>query len=115
MNIKGRRNLTFKLLPPIEDDPYELLRDSSIYLCDRRPTAHPSFPGKAMNKKLLEELRRSSEAIQVSSSSTTFYCSIGGNSVEALHDSTVEACIMSEFLMETLIGSMPLDPTDILF
>jgi len=95
MNIKGRRNLTFKLLSPIEDDPYELLRDSSIYLCDRRPTAHPSFPGKAMNKKLLEELRRSSEAIQVSSSSTTIYCSIRATAIEALHDPTTEACIMS--------------------
>ena len=68
-----------------------------------------------MTEEWLKEVRRSSKAIQVSSSSTTFYCSIGGNSVEALYDSTTKACIMSEFLMETFIGSMPLDPTDILF
>ena len=68
-----------------------------------------------MNVEWSKEVRRSSKAIQVSSSSTTFYCSIGGNSIEALHDSTAEACIMSEFLMDTFIGSKPLDPTDILF
>ena len=68
-----------------------------------------------MNVEWSKEVRRSSKAIQVSSSSTTFNCSIGGNSVEALHDSTAEACIMSEFLMETFIGSMPLDLIDILF
>ena len=70
---------------------------------------------KSMNEEWSKEVRRSSKAIQLSSSSTTFYCSIGGDSVEALHDSTAKACIMSEFLMDTFIGSKPLDPTDILF
>ena len=98
-----------------EDDPYEDLRNTSNYLRYRRPTA-PLYPSsKSMTEEWLKEVRCSSKAIQVSSSSTTFYCSIGGNSVEGLHDSTAEACIMSEFLMETFIGSMPLDLTDILF
>jgi len=70
---------------------------------------------KSMNEEWSKEVRRSSKAIQLSSSSTTFYCSIGGDSIEALHDSTAKACIMSEFLMDTFIGSKPLDPTDILF
>jgi hypothetical protein len=97
-----------------EDDPYEDLRNTSNYLHYRRPTV-PLYPSsKSMTEEWLKEVRCSSKAIQVSSSSTTFYCSIGGNSVEALHDSTAEACIMSEFLMDTFIGSMPLDPTDIL-
>jgi len=98
-----------------EDDPYEDLRNTLNYFCYRRPTA-PLYPSrKSMNEEWLKEVRRSSKAIQLRSSSTTFYCSIGGNSIEALHDSTVEACIMSEFLMDTFIGSMPLEPTDILF
>ena len=98
-----------------EDDPYEGLRNTSNYLHYRRPTT-PLYPSsKSMNEEWSKEVRRSSKAIQVSSSSTTFYCSIGGNSIEVLHDSTAKACIMFEFLMETFIGSKPLDPTDILF
>jgi len=45
----------------------------------------------------------------------TICCSIRGTAVEALHDHTAEACIMSEFLMNTFLGSMPLVPTDKLF
>jgi hypothetical protein len=62
-----------------------------------------------------EEVRRSSKAIRISSPSTIIYCSIRGTTVEALHDPTAEACIMSEFLMDTFIGSMPLVPTNRLF
>ena len=98
-----------------EDDPFEDLRNTSNYRHYRRPT-EPLYPSsKSMNKEWSKEMRRSSKAIQLSSSSTTLYWSIGGNSVEALHDSTAEACIMSEFLMDLFIGSMPLDQTDILF
>jgi hypothetical protein len=63
----------------------------------------------------LEEVRRSSKAIQISSPSTTICCSIRGTALEALHDMTTEACIMSEFLTDTFIGSMPLIPTNRLF
>ena len=103
-----------KFSSQFKDDPYEDLRNTSNFLRYRRPTA-PLYPStNSMNEEWSKEVRRSSKAIQLSSSSTTFYCSIGGNSIEALHDSTAEACIMSEFLMDTFIGSMPPDPTDIL-
>ena len=45
----------------------------------------------------------------------TICCSIRGTAVEALHDHTAEACIMSEFLMDTFLGSMSLVPIDKLF
>jgi hypothetical protein len=45
----------------------------------------------------------------------TICCSIGGTTVEALHDPAAEACIISEFLTNTFIGSMPLIPTNKLF
>jgi hypothetical protein len=45
----------------------------------------------------------------------TIYCSVGGTALEALHDPAAEACIMSEFLRNTFIGSMPLIPTNRLF
>nr|TKW27922.1 hypothetical protein SEVIR_3G289400v2 [Setaria viridis] len=35
-----------------------------------------------------------------------------GTAIEALHDPTAEACIMSEFLKGTFLGNMPLVPTD---
>ncbi|KAK8447519.1 hypothetical protein SEVIR_8G087000v4 [Setaria viridis] len=35
-----------------------------------------------------------------------------GNAVEALHDPTAEACIMSEYLMDTLVGNKPLTLID---
>src|SRR6185503_20820710 len=68
-----------------------------------------------MNEEWLEGMKCSSEAFRISSPSTTISCSIRGTAIEALHDHTAEACIMSEFLAETFIGSMPLDPTDRLF
>jgi hypothetical protein len=68
-----------------------------------------------MKEKRLEEVRCSSEAIRISSPFTTIFCSIGGTAIEALHDPTAEACVMFKFLMDTLIGSMPLVPTDRLF
>jgi hypothetical protein len=45
----------------------------------------------------------------------TIPCSIKGTIVEALHDPSVEASIMYEFLAETLLGDMPLSPTDRFF
>jgi hypothetical protein len=38
-----------------------------------------------------------------------------GTFVEALHNPTVKTNIMSEFLVETLLGNMPLVPTNKLF
>ena len=80
-----------KFSSQFEDDPYEDLRNTSNFLHYRRPTA-PLYPSsKSMNEEWSKEVRRSSKAIQLSSSSTTLYCSIGGNSVEALQDSTAES------------------------
>ena len=60
-----------------EDDPFEDLRNTSNYLRYRRPTERLYPTSKSMNEEWLKEVRRSSKAIQLSSSSTTFYCSIG--------------------------------------
>ena len=61
------------------------------------------------------EVKRSSEAIQIISPSTTMSCSLQGNSIDALHNPTVETNIMSQFLAETLLGNWPLVSTDRLF
>jgi hypothetical protein len=105
---------------PFEDEPYENLRNTLNYLYEMRPTAPPSSPSKsflkkAMKEERLEEVRCSSEVIRASSPSMTICYSIRGTAVEDLHDPTAEACIMSEFLTDTFIGSMCLVPTDRLF
>ena len=67
-----------KFSSQFEDDPYEDLRNTLNFLPYRRPMA-PLYPSrKSMNEEWSKEVRRSSNAIQLSSSSTTFYCSIGG-------------------------------------
>jgi hypothetical protein len=60
----------------------------------------------------LKEARRTSEAIRISSTSTTIPCSMRGNTVEALHDPTVEACIISKYLVDTLVANKPLTLID---
>ena len=35
-----------------------------------------------------------------------------GNAIEALHDPTIEVCIILECLVDTLVGNKPLTPTD---
>jgi hypothetical protein len=35
-----------------------------------------------------------------------------GNAVEALHDPTAEACILSEYLINTLVGNKPMTQTN---
>jgi hypothetical protein len=61
------------------------------------------------------EAKCSSEAIQILSPSMTMSCSLKGTSIEALHNLTVGTNIMSQFLAETLLGNMLLDPTNKLF
>jgi hypothetical protein len=105
---------------PFEEDLYENLINTSNYLCERRPTAPPSslnkaFLKKAMKEEWSEEMRRSSKSIRISLPSTAICCSIGGTAIEALHDPTIKACIMSEFHTNTFIESMPLVPTNRLF
>ncbi|KAK8459748.1 hypothetical protein SEVIR_2G205001v4 [Setaria viridis] len=65
-----------------------------------------------MKEEWSEEVRHSSEAIQISLSSTTICCSMRGTTVKALHDPSTEACTMSEFLTDTFVGNMLLVPTD---
>ena len=60
-----------------EDDPYEDIRNPLNYLRYRRPTA-PLYPSsKSINEEWSKEVKCSSKSIRVSSSSTTFYFSIG--------------------------------------
>jgi hypothetical protein len=54
------------------------------------------------------EVKCFSKAIWILSPSTTMPCSLRGTVVEALHNPTVEANIMFEFLAETLLGKIPL-------
>ena len=57
------------------------------------------------------EVKCSSGVIRIRYPSTTIPCSIKGTILEALHDPTVMAIVMSEFLDNTLFGDMPLAPT----
>jgi hypothetical protein len=59
-----------------------------------------------------QELKPTSEAIRVSSTSTTIHCSMRENTIDSVHDPTVGACIIPECLLDTLVGDMPLTPTD---
>jgi hypothetical protein len=61
------------------------------------------------------EVKHFSKAIWILSPSTTMPCLLRGTVVEALHNPTVEANIMSEFLAETLLGKNPLVSTNKLF
>ena len=67
------------------------------------------------SKEWLTEVKRSFEAIQILSPSTAMPCSLRGTNIEALYSPMVETNIMSEFLVETLLGKMPLDSTNKLF
>jgi hypothetical protein len=61
------------------------------------------------------EVKRSSNAIQIPSPSTTIPCLLRGTNIEALHNPTIGTSIMSEFLAKNLLGNMPLVPTNKLF
>jgi hypothetical protein len=74
-----------------------------------------ALPRKAPPIEWLMEVKRSSEAIQIHSPSATIPCSIKEIAIEALHDPSIKASIMFEFLAETLLGDMPLATTDKLF
>jgi hypothetical protein len=67
------------------------------------------------SKEGLMKIKRSSKAIQILSPSMTIPCSLRGTVVETLHNPTVEANIMSEFLAKTLLGKMSLVSTNRLF
>jgi hypothetical protein len=52
-----------------------------------------------------KEVKHISEVIQISTISTTIPCTMRWNAVEALHDPAAEACIISEYLMNTPMGN----------
>jgi hypothetical protein len=74
-----------------------------------------AFLTVTMEKEWLREVRRSSKLIQISSPSNTMPSSIGGTAIDTLHNPTVEANIMSEYLAESLLGDVSLEPADMLF
>ena len=61
------------------------------------------------------EVKRFAESIWILSPSMTMPCLLRGTVVEALHNPIVGTSIMSEFLTKTLLGNMPLVPTNKLF
>ena len=61
------------------------------------------------------EVKRSSEAIQIVSPSTTIPCSLRRTNIESLHNHIVRTSIMSEFLAKNLLGNMLLVLTKKLF
>ena len=67
------------------------------------------------SKEWLMEVKRSSEAIQIVSPSTTIPCSLRGTNIESLHNHIVRTSIMSEFLAKNLLGNMLLVLTNKLF
>jgi hypothetical protein len=81
------------------------------------PLSHPSnlpeeaLPRKEPPKEWLMEVKRSSEAIQIRSPSTTIPCSIKGTAVEAFHAPTFKDSIISKLLARTLLGNTPLAST----
>jgi hypothetical protein len=86
--------------------------------CGHKKLIFPSeedSPRVNPSKEWLMEVKRSSKAIQILSPSTTMPCSLRETIVEALHNSTVETNIMSEFLAKALFRKMPLVSTNKLF
>jgi len=67
------------------------------------------------SKEWLMEVKRSSEAIQIVSPSTTIPCSLRGTNIESLHNHIVRTSIMSKFLAKNLLGNMLLVLTNKLF
>ena len=61
------------------------------------------------------EVKCSSEAIRILSPSMAMPCLLRETNIEALHNPTVKTSIMSKFLAKTLLGNMPLVPTNKLF
>jgi hypothetical protein len=59
-----------------------------------------------------KDVKHTSEVIPISSSSTTIPCTMRGNTIEALHDPAAEACIIFEYLMDSLVGNKPLTLID---
>ena len=86
---------------------FEDYGNTSKYSWHEKHTKEVS-PRAKPSKEWLMEVKRSSEAIQILSPSTSMPCLLRGTVVEALHNPTVRTSIMSEFLSKKLLGNMPL-------
>jgi hypothetical protein len=102
-----------KFASPFKDDPPQNL-GNTLNKPYEKELMIPHLPSnnsilkKFTKEELSKELRCSSGAIRISSSSTTISCVMRGTTVEALHDPSAEACIISENQMETLVALKPL-------
>jgi hypothetical protein len=96
---------------PIELEDYG--RTSNLSWHENHNSSEVSL--KVSSKEWSMEVKHFSKAIQILSPSMTMPCSLKGTIMEALHNPTVRTNIMSQFLAETLLGSMPLVPIDKLF
>jgi hypothetical protein len=101
-----------------ENDPYKDIINALNHPRHEKPTtslcpyvALDEVSNQESTSDWSKELERTSKAIWVSSTSTTIPCSMRGNVVEAVHYPTVGACVMSEYLMDTLVGNKPPTPT----
>jgi hypothetical protein len=87
----------------------------TLNLCWHKNHTSSKVSFNVLSKELSMEVKHSSEAIQILSPSTTMPCSLKGTNLEALHSPIVRTSIMLEFLVETLLGKIPLVPTNKLF
>ena len=102
-----------------QDDSSGSIRNTSNHYRHEKPTTL-LCPYKAINEisqhtpamDWSNEVRRTSEVVQISPTSTTISCFMKGNAVEALHDPFAEVCIIPECLLETLVGNKPLTRAD---
>jgi hypothetical protein len=105
---------------PFKDDPHQNLGNAfnnpyeKKHMVPRLPSSN-SILNMFTKEELSKELRRTYEAIWVSSSSMTTSCTMRGTTVETFHDPSSKACIISEIRMETLVGRKPLITSDKLF
>lgn len=67
------------------------------------------------SKEWLMELKYTYETIHILSPSMTLSCSLMGTFLETLHNPTIGANILSQFLVETLLGKIPLVSTRLIF
>jgi len=99
-----------------EDEP---LRNTSNHLRHEEPTKlmclYKTLDEISRHTPAMDwskEAKRASEAIRISPTSATITCSMKGNIVEALHDPVAEICIITECLLDTLVGHKPLTQID---
>jgi len=105
-----------------QDDSSGSIRNTSNHYRHEKPTTL-LCPYKAINEisqhtpamDWSNEVRRTSEVVQISPTSTTISCCIRGNTVDAFYNPVAEVCIMFEYLMDTLVGNKPLTPTNTYF